>query len=161
MESSSVTTCCLVWASMIAEAFGKSSNNQDSSDSRGVAVAAPALLIALAVSIMAVAALSIRALRRNQPAEITIHLGSASTTVDVDALGPPSLALDLDDDNVLDFEEEEEDEEAKEEAKTRRLGNLAQVMKSGRFFRANGMEELPYSPRSCRRLLASSSSETR
>nr|XP_054769340.1 uncharacterized protein LOC129277153 [Lytechinus pictus]XP_054769343.1 uncharacterized protein LOC129277155 [Lytechinus pictus] len=164
MESSSITTWCLVWASMIVEAFGESSKNQETVDSGPLAVIAPALLIALAVSIMAVAALSIRALRRQEPSEISIHLGKAAfTAVDVNALGPPSLALDLDDDNILEFddEEEEEDEATKEEVKTRRLGNLAQVMKSGRFFRGNGMEELPYSPRHCRRWQASSQSQTR
>jgi len=156
MESSSALTWFVVYASMIAEAFGTSSDEQAASGSSTFAAIGPLLLATLAVCIVAVVAVSVRSLRRpsSKPTDIN---DNTSTTIDVSLLAPPSLALDLDDDNILNFDEEEEEEDTKEkeEAKARRIGNLAQVMKNGRYFRSPAMEEFPYSPRHFRRTVAS------
>ncbi|XP_072176533.1 uncharacterized protein [Diadema setosum] len=156
MASSSVLTWVLS-ASMIAEAFGASADGQ----SGVVAAIAPVFLIAMAGCIIAVAAFSIHTLRqRSMMSRPSNEDKTSSTTVDIGALSPPSLTLNLDDDNILDLEDEEDDEEEDEESKTRRIVNLAQVMKSARYFRqSNGMDEFPYSP-SCRRTASSSSLES-
>ena len=125
----------------VSAAFGTSSDDQTASGTSAFAAIGPLLLVALAVCVIAVVAVSIRSLRR-PPTKPTDINDNASTTIDVSLLAPPSLALDLDDDNVLDFaEEEEENAEEKEEVKTRRIGNLAQVMKNGRYFRVSFQEQ--------------------
>jgi len=157
MESSSALTWFVVYASMVAEAFGATSDGHPPVGSPVFAVVGPLLIATLAICVIAVVAISIRSLRRH-PSKPTDINDNSSTTIDVGLLAaPPSLALDLDDDNVLDFdedEEEEEDAQEKEEAKVRRIGNLAQVVKNSRYFRSSAMEEFPYSPRHFRRTVA-------